>query len=77
MTTLPPNDPNNNDNPGEATNTRMNAKVAPYDGRRSQRSRDVNGQDHMDMIGDMRDSPIVVAMFLVGVVSWFFRERCV
>ena len=31
----------------------------------------------MDVMGDMRDSPVVVAMFLVGVVAWFLRERCI
>ena len=31
----------------------------------------------MDVMGDLRDSPAVVVMFLIGVASWFLRERCV
>jgi hypothetical protein len=30
----------------------------------------------MDMLGDLREQPIVVAMFLVGVASWFLRQQC-
>ena len=65
MTTLPPNQPNR-DLPRPS-------KEAPYDG---QRRREQSGET-MDVMGDMRDSPVVVAMFLVGVVAWFLRERCI
>jgi len=86
MDSLPPNDPNrNNNNNG---NGRAVVKEAPYDGRsrRSQRNRggrDADGAgahregEPMDVLGNMEDSPAVVAMFLVGVVSWFLRTRCV
>lgn len=72
MDSLPPNDPNRND----GNNPRPSAaKEAPYDGRRRQQNgTDENGT--MDVFGNMEDSPIVVMMFLVGVATWFLRERC-
>lgn len=64
MDPLPPNDPNNNNN-------RIGReKEAPHDGRQR------NGSENMDVIGDMREQPLVVAMFLVGVASWFLRQQC-
>ena len=82
MDALPPNDPNRNNN--NNNNNQSAGKEQPYDGRRSQRNRqnhgtNNNGQDGgtMDVIGDLQDSPIVVVMFLVGVATWFLRERCV
>jgi hypothetical protein len=71
MTALPPNRPDNNQQIAAPT------KDAPPDGRRSQRSRQVDQNGHMDMVGDLQDSPVVVAMFLLGLVSWFLRERCI
>jgi hypothetical protein len=69
MDPLPPNDPNNN-MPGAGA-----PKEAPYDGRPATRGERTDANVRMDMVGDLRDSPVVVAMFLVGVVSWFLRER--
>jgi hypothetical protein len=68
MDPLPPNDPNNNMPAGAP-------KDAPYDGRPATRGGQTDANARMDMVGDLRDSPVVVAMFLVGVVSWFLRER--
>lgn len=70
MDSLPPNDPNNN-----RPNSSQPTKEAPYDGSRRGRQTDTDGR--MDVIGDLQDSPAVVAMFVVGVLSWFLRERCV
>jgi hypothetical protein len=71
MESQPPNDPNNNQNtPGRQ-------KEMPHDGRSRRNGRQSQGDAPMDIMGDMRDSPAVVVMFLVGVVSWFLRERCV
>ena len=70
MDSLPPNDPNNNRN----SSGRQNAKEIPHDGRNR---RGVNANGEMELFGDLQDSPVVVMMFLVGVASWFLRERCV
>eukprot|EP00536_Pseudo-nitzschia_multiseries_P001158 jgi/Psemu1/250267/estExt_Genewise1Plus.C_140143 len=77
MDSLPPNDPNrNNENNG-----RQAAKEQPFDGsRRNRNNGGNNGQQDgqpMDIMGDMSDSPAVVVMFLVGVAAWFLREQCV
>ena len=74
MDSLPPNDPNNNNNLGRGA-----AKEQPYDGRRRQRngSNDNSNGAPMDMIGDMSDSPMVVVMFLVSLATYFLKERCV
>jgi hypothetical protein len=72
MDPLPPNDPNNNQgNPARV-------KEVPYDGRRPRRNGtgQADGQP-MDIIGDLRESPAVVIMFLMGVASYLLRERCV
>ena len=72
MDSLPPNDPNNNRN-----NDRVQQKEIPYDSRsrRNGRNRQSNAEP-MDVMGDLRDSPVVMVMFLVGVASWLLRERC-
>jgi hypothetical protein len=70
MDSLPPNDPNNNNN-----NNRHPPKDAPYDGRPATGSEQTDANARVDMIGDLQDAPVVVAMFFVGVVSWFLRER--
>jgi hypothetical protein len=77
MDGLPPNDPNrNNDGSG-----RQAAKEQPYDGSRRNRNgggnNDLQDGQPMDIMGDMRDAPAAVVMFLVGVAAWFLRERCV
>ena len=88
MDSLPPNDPNrnnNHNNHNQGSSSAPNGKEAPYDGRsnnnnnRNGRQRsEVNGDGVMDLVGgDMRDAPAVVVMFLVGVATWFLRERCI
>ena len=74
MDALPPNDPNNG---GGNNNDNSGRKEAPYDGRAGGNggSAAADGAP-MDIIGDLRESPAVVVMFLVGVASWFLRERC-
>lgn len=72
MDPLPPNDPNNNQN-----NRIGQEKEAPHDGSARQRDGSVNENGEMDMIGDLREQPLVVAMFLVGVASWFLRQQCI
>ena len=62
MDALPPNDPNNNNNNNQARRKDLN---------------DEGAGAPMDVVGDLRDSPAVVVMFLIGVASWFLRERCV
>jgi len=64
-------------------NARAAQKETPYEGRGRQNGRngnnnnaDANDGEPMDVMGDMRDSPVVVMMFLMGVASWFLRERC-
>lgn len=71
MESMPPNDPSRNNN---GMGNMSAVKEAPYDGRSRQR----NGADGtMDFFGNMEDSPAVVMMFLVGVATWFLREKCV
>lgn len=79
MDSQPPNDPNNHNN-----NNPASRKVVPFDGRNHGRSNARNGgrsgegdDAPMDIMGDMRDAPAAVVMFLVGVAAWFLRERCV
>eukprot|EP00538_Stauroneis_constricta_P005266 CAMPEP_0119563124 /NCGR_PEP_ID=MMETSP1352-20130426/22521_1 /TAXON_ID=265584 /ORGANISM="Stauroneis constricta, Strain CCMP1120" /LENGTH=77 /DNA_ID=CAMNT_0007611665 /DNA_START=54 /DNA_END=287 /DNA_ORIENTATION=- len=76
MDAQPPNDPNRNNNNNNHHNPNPSAaKEAPYDGR-DNTNNDEN--QPMDIIGaDLRDSPVVVVMFLIGVASWLLRERCV
>ena len=64
MDLLPPNDPNQNNNPGGNHHARRKDDAAQADA-------------PMDVMGDLRDSPVVVVMFLIGVASWLLRERCV
>jgi hypothetical protein len=71
MTALPPHRNNNNNN-NHGTNIAA-IKEAPYDGQ-SRRQRTNDGT--MDMMGDMQEAPFVAAMFMVGVLTWFLRERC-
>ena len=73
MESQPPNDPNNNRN----NNHQMRNKEMPYDGRSGRNQRQRQGDEVMDVMGDMRDSPAVVIMMLVGIASWLLRERCV
>lgn len=73
MESLPPNDPNRNNN----NNGVNRAKEAPYDGRGGRRRNGADANGTVDFFGNMEDSPVVVMMFLVGVASWFLRERCV
>ena len=70
MESQPPNDPDNNRN-------NIHAKVMPFDGRNGRNARSGRDNAPMDVMGDMRDAPAVVVMFLIGVAAWFLRERCV
>jgi len=63
MDALPPNDPNRNNN----------APAAKGD---AQREGSSDGAP-LEAFGNMQDSPVVVAMFLIGVATWFLRERCI
>lgn len=75
MDSQPPNNPNNNNH---NNNNRIAAKEDPFDGNLRRRTNNgSNEEGPVDILGDMRDSPAVVVMFLVGVASWFLRERCI
>jgi len=71
MDSLPPNDPNRNNNNGRQPG---GAKEQPYDGS-NRNSGDNNAP--MNIIGDLNEAPAVVMMFMVGVAAWFLREQCV
>eukprot|EP00540_Astrosyne_radiata_P012232 CAMPEP_0116828128 /NCGR_PEP_ID=MMETSP0418-20121206/3486_1 /TAXON_ID=1158023 /ORGANISM="Astrosyne radiata, Strain 13vi08-1A" /LENGTH=67 /DNA_ID=CAMNT_0004456987 /DNA_START=192 /DNA_END=395 /DNA_ORIENTATION=- len=64
MDSLPPNDPNHNNN-------NRPTKLDPHDGT-AQRA---NGSSDADMDVIEQGNPFVVAMFLIGVASWLLRER--
>jgi hypothetical protein len=73
MDSQPPNDPSNNGN-----NNQASRKVVPFDGRSGRNRRSLEGDAPvLDVIGDLREAPAAVVMFLVGVAAWFLRERCV
>lgn len=74
MDSLPPNDPNRNNQPG-ANNS--NNKDVPHDGSRRNNRRGVNARGEMEVFGDMSDGNAVVMMFVIGVASWFLRELCI
>ncbi len=65
----PPNDPHNH---------QVSGKLDPTDAGRSQNGGvELNGNGEMDVIGnDLRDQGMVVIMFLVGLATFFLRERC-
>jgi hypothetical protein len=65
MDHLPPNDPNQNNN---LNNRQGNSKDDPTAERRN--------RDAVDVIGNLRDQPAVVMMFLIGFASWLLREHC-
>lgn len=75
MDSLPPNDPNNNNNNNNQPNAGA-AKEAPYDGR-ARNKRGLNPDGTMDVFGDMNDGGVAVVMFVMGVATWFLRERCI
>jgi len=79
MESLPPNDPNRNNNGNNQNNGNAAGKDTPFDGRGRQRSGSNNNNNNgtMDFFGNMEDQPVVVMMFLVGVATWFLRERCI
>lgn len=58
--------------PNGNQNNHERRKGVPHDGSANNRQADT-----FDFFGDMRDSPVVVIMFLVGVASWLLRERCI
>lgn len=77
MTVLPPNDPRRNNGGDNNGNDPVRAKEAPFDGRRRVRERgSAEEPGTMDVVGDLRDSPAVVALFLIGMAGWLLRERC-
>jgi len=53
----------------------------PPVGNNPQKPGDTKGKEgkpvEMDIMGDLRDQPVVIAMFLLGVMSYLWRERCV
>jgi hypothetical protein len=74
MDSLPPNDPNNNGNPNQDRSAAKNISV--NDGRGN--SRDGLNED-MELFGsgNLGDQAAVFAMFLIGIVAWILRERCI
>ncbi len=88
MDSLPPNDPNRFGG-SRGSEGAAPAKEQPFDGRshrrdsRGRRGGGGSGSDQgrdgqpMDAMGDLRDTPVIVAMFLLGVATWVMRERCV
>jgi hypothetical protein len=81
MDSQPPNDPNRGNN-NNHNNRPAAAKEVPYDGRQrgGRQRRDGSAQrdgETMDVMGDLRESPAVVMMFLIGVASWLLREKCI
>jgi hypothetical protein len=81
MDSLPPNDPNRNGGGNNNNNHSQQppaGKEAPFDGRNGRGQRDrANPGEPMDVLGNMQDSPVVVAMFLFGLLHWIMRERCI
>jgi hypothetical protein len=76
MDSQPPNDPNRgNDN--NNNNNRKAAKEIPFDGRQRGDGSAQREGETMDVMGDLRESPAVVMMFLVGLASWLLREKCI
>jgi hypothetical protein len=68
MDTQPPNDPNRNNN-----NHNHDAKHSKSIGTNNDNPNDAP----MDIMGDLNEAPAVVVMFVLGVVAWLLRERCV
>lgn len=68
MDTQPPNDPNRNNN-----NHNHNAKHSKSIGTNNDNPNDAP----MDIMGDLNEAPVVVVMFVLGVVAWLLREQCV
>lgn len=73
MDSLPPNDPNRNNNNMNPSGSN-GGKEVPHDGRSR---RGINADGTMDVFGDMNDGGVAVVMFMMGVATWFLRERCV
>jgi hypothetical protein len=71
MDALPPNDPN------DPNRRRLSREKEILFSSGQRRSEQRNADGTMDVLGNLQDSPIVVAMFLIGVASWFLRTRCV
>ena len=79
MDALPPDDPNRNQPPGGGGGGGRNTasgggKEMPQDGS-SRRGQNPDGT--MDVLGDWNDGGVAVVMFMMGVATWFLRERCV
>lgn len=67
MDSLPPNDPHR-------SSKNHTARPKSVEGQQPQQQQ--TGERHMDLLGNLEDSPAVVAMFLIGVVTWFLRDHC-
>jgi hypothetical protein len=70
LDSLPPNDPNRNGGNGR------DSRYQPTKEDSSQAGGERNSAP-IEVFGNMEDSPMVVLMFLVGVATWFLRERCI
>lgn len=73
---LPPNDPNNNRN---RNNNKSVGKDVPLNGHGDRNRNGLNENGAMDVFvgGNIGDQGAIFALFLMGVVSWILRERCV
>lgn len=70
MDSLPPNDPNNNNN-------RSSGKEVPQTGPRRNDQLNENGEMEVFGGGNLGDQGAILALFLMGVASWILRERCI
>lgn len=74
MDSQPPNDPNRGNNNNH--NNNRPAKEVPFDGRQRGDGSAQRDGETMDVMGDLQEAPAVVVMFLLGVVGWILREKC-
>lgn len=74
MDSLPPNDPNRNSN-NNNNNHSSSSAAAPVGKQVDGEAANDNGRP-MDVMGDLRDSPFVAVMFMIGVVTYFLQETC-
>jgi hypothetical protein len=78
MDIQPPNDPNRNNNNNNNNNDHQSDPKHKHNAKSAAGERNnSNNEAPMGIMGDLNDAPAVVVMFLVGVVTWFLRERCV
>ena len=77
MDIQPPNDPNRNNNNNNYDSQRNHHKHNQSTKSAAGENNNSNNDAPMGIMGDLNEAPAVVVMFLVGVVTWFLRERCV